>query len=163
MKNNITLFCILTSLIFLSINKIEAKNTNEELKSNHSFSTTILGLEYSYERIIADNWAIIGRIGAVPVGFNYTHVGLDVAANVGFGLSLESRKYFKNATSFVSFRMRANTVDGIQLSFTPAYGLRKSFGKLWFHELTAGVKIGQTAESPIFIGPHLQYRIGISF
>ena len=163
MKYLLSTTLLLISIIFLNSGKIEAKNTNEELKSNHSFSTTILGLEYSYERIIADNWAIIGRIGAVPVGFNYTDTGLDVAANVGFGLSLESRKYFKNATSFVSFRMRANTVDGIQLSFTPAYGLRKSFGKLWFHELTAGVKIGQTVESPIFIGPHLQYRIGISF
>lgn len=163
MKKLLSITLLLISIIFLNCGKIEAKNTNEELKSNHSFSTTILGLEYSYERIIADNWAFIGRIGAVPVGFNYTDIGLDVGANVGFGLSLESRKYFKNATSFVSFRMRANTVDGIQLSFTPAYGLRKSFGKLWFHELTAGVKIGQTAESPIFLGPHLQYRIGISF
>lgn len=125
MKKLLSITLLLISIIFLNSGNIEAKNTNKELKSNHSFSTTILGLEYSYERIIADNWAIIGRIGAVPVGFNYTHVGLDVGANVGFGLSLESRKYFKNATSFVSFRMRANTVDGIQLSFTPAYGLRK--------------------------------------
>ena len=40
-----------------------------KLQSNHSISTTLLGLEYSYEGRVADRWTLIGRAGLVPVGF----------------------------------------------------------------------------------------------
>ena len=153
---------ILVVCFCLSVTAFTAK-ASDGIKSNHSVSTTLLGLEYSYEAVLGENWSLIGRIGAVPVGFTHSSVGLDVGADVGVGLSMETRRYFKNAGSFVSFRMRANTEDGLQVSFTPAYGIRRSFGKIWFHELTAGVKVGQTFDSPLFLGPHLQYRIGISF
>lgn len=40
------------------------------LSSNHSVSTTIFGLEYSYEGKVADRWTLIGRAGLVPIGFS---------------------------------------------------------------------------------------------
>ena len=40
-----------------------------ELRSNHSVSTTLLGLEYSFEGRVADRWTLIGRAGLVPTAF----------------------------------------------------------------------------------------------
>ena len=53
--------------------------------------------------------------------------------------------------------------DGLEVSFTPAYGIRRSFGRLWFHEITFGPKIGITTEYGLFLAPHIQYRIGLAF
>ena len=40
-----------------------------KLRSNHSISTTLLGLEYSFEGRVADRWTLIGRAGLVPTDF----------------------------------------------------------------------------------------------
>lgn len=149
-----------------------------ELRSNHSVSMPLGGLEYSYEGRVADRWSLIGRIGLVPVGFaaasvpNYTEVQL----RSGIGVSFEARWYsniakraacgrstYNNSSDFVSMRLRANTGDGLEVSFTPAYGIRRTFGKLWFHEVTFGPKVGITTEYGLFLAPHIQYRIGLAF
>ena len=58
----------LIAAICLSVLAASAQN-------NHSISTTILGLEYSYEGFVSDNWSLIGRAGFVPVGFNFSSAG----------------------------------------------------------------------------------------
>lgn len=147
------------------------------LRSNHSVSTTIFGLEYSYEGRVADRWTLIGRAGLVPIGFSaYSEPHQSsIYGNMGIGLSFESRWYsniakraecgrstYNNSSDFVSMRLRANTGDGLEVSFTPAYGIRRTFGKLWFHEVTFGPKIGVDG-SGLFLAPHIQYRLGLAF
>ena len=59
------------------------------LQSNHSISTTLLGLEYSYEGRVADRWTLIGRAGVVPIGFNLYSFPSESGfnANLGIGAS----------------------------------------------------------------------------
>ena len=61
-------------------------------------------------------------------------------------------------------RIRANTgaPNGYEISFTPAYGIRRSFGRLWFHEITFGPKFGIDGVG-WFLAPHIQYRLGLAF
>lgn len=64
--------------------------------SNHSVSTTLLGLEYSYEGRVADRWTLIGRAGLVPLGFTlatYPGEGMIFSGTMGLGLSFEGRWY----------------------------------------------------------------------
>ena len=57
------------------------------LQSNHSISTTLLGLEYSYEGRVADRWTLIGRAGIVPLGFTlYTYPDVGVVFDGTMGL-----------------------------------------------------------------------------
>lgn len=149
-----------------------------ELRSNHSVSMPLGGIEYSYEGRVADRWSLIGRVGLVPIGFaassapDYSELQL----RSGLGLTFEARWYsniakraecgrstYNNSSDFVSMRLRANTGDGLEVSFTPAYGIRRSFGRLWFHEVTFGPKIGITTDYGLFLAPHIQYRIGLAF
>ena len=60
-------------------------------------------------------------------------------------------------------RLRANTGSGAEISFTPAFGWKGYFGRLWFHEVTFGPKIGITTEYGLFLAPPIQYRIGLAF
>lgn len=148
-----------------------------ELRSNHSISTTLLGLEYSFEGRVADRWTLIGRAGLVPTAFaiSSTPYASTFTGNMGLGLTFEARWYsniakraeygrstYNNSSDFVSMRLRANTSDGMEISFTPAYGIRRTFGRLWFHEITFGPKIG-IANDELFVAPHVQYRIGLAF
>lgn len=148
-----------------------------ELRSNHSISTTLLGLEYSFEGRVADRWTLIGRAGLVPTAFaiSSTPYASTFTGNMGLGLTFEARWYsniakraeygrstYNNSSDFVSMRLRANTSDGLEVSFTPAYGIRRTFGRLWFHEITFGPKIG-IANDELFVAPHVQYRIGLAF
>lgn len=129
-----------------------------DLRSNHSVSSTLLGLEYSYEGKVSDRWTLIGRAGLVPVGFYlYSTPGrTNFSGDLGFGLTFEGRWYsniakraaygrstYNNSSDFVSLRLRGTTsTDGIEVIFTPSYGIRRTFGRLWFHESTFGPKIG---------------------
>lgn len=146
------------------------------LRSNHSVSTTLLGLEYSFEGRVADRWTLIGRAGIVPTAFAVasTPYASSFSGNMGLGLTFEARWYsniakraecgrstYNNSSDFVSMRLRANSGDGLEVSFTPAYGIRRTFGKLWFHEITFGPKIGFAED--LFIAPHIQYRLGLAF
>lgn len=146
--------------------------------SNHSISTTLLGLEYSFEGRIADRWSLIGRAGLVPIGFALasTPGAFSASGQMGLGLTFEGRWYtsiarrasygrstYNNSSDFLMLRLRGNTGDGVEVSFTPAYGIRRSFGKYWMHEFTVGPKIGMTTNSGLFLSPHIQYRIGITF
>ena len=149
-----------------------------DLRSNHSVSTTLLGIEYSYEGKVADRWTLIGRVGIVPTGFIAMSVPEETffAGDMGLGLSFEGRWYsniakraqygrctYNNSSDFVSMRLRANTYDeGLEVSFTPAYGIRRTFGRLWFHEMTFGPKIGVN-DNGLFLAPHIQYRLGLAF
>ena len=148
-----------------------------ELRSNHSVSTTLLGLEYSFEGRVADRWTLIGRAGLVPTAFAVASqpYASTFAGQMGLGLSFEARWYsniakraeygrstYNNSSDFISMRLRANTGDGLEVSFTPAYGIRRTFGKLWFHEVTFGPKIGVDG-SGLFLAPHIQYRLGLAF
>lgn len=148
------------------------------LRSNNSVSTTIFGLEYSYEGKVADRWTLIGRAGLVPCNFSVSSSprSTSIYHELGLGLAFEGRYYsniakraecgrstYNNSSDFVSMRLRANTTArGLEVSFTPSYGLRRTFGKLWFHEATFGPKIGIDGRGP-FVSPHIQYRIGLSF
>lgn len=146
--------------------------------SNHSISSTILGLEYSYEGRIADRWSLIGRAGLVPVGFSAASAPGFASLNgeMGLGLTFEGRWYtsiarraaygrstYNNSSDFLMLRLRGNTGDGVEVSFTPAYGIRRSFGKYWMHEFTVGPKMGMTTNNGGFLSLHLQYRIGLTF
>ncbi len=148
------------------------------IRSNHSISTTLLGLEYSFEGRIADKWSLIGRAGLVPVGFGIaaTPGSFSASGSMGIGLTFEGRWYtsiarraaygrstYNNSSDFLMLRLRGNTGDGVEVSFTPAYGIRRSFGKYWMHEFTVGPKIGITTDSGLFLSPHIQYRIGLTF
>lgn len=149
-----------------------------ELRSNHSVSMPLGGIEYSYEGRVADRWSLIGRVGLVPIGFAASSVPdySELQLRSGLGLTFEARWYsniakraecgrstYNNSSDFVSMRLRANTGDGLEVSFTPAYGIRRSFGRLWFHEVTFGPKIGITTDYGLFLAPHIQYRIGLAF
>lgn len=149
-----------------------------DLRSNHSVSSTLLGIEYSYEGKVSDRWTLIGRAGLVPVGFYlYSTPGrTNFSGDLGFGLTFEGRWYsniakraeygrstYNNSSDFVSLRLRGTTsTDGIEVSFTPSYGIRRAFSKLWFHEVTFGPKIGINDDG-MFFQPHIQYRIGLAF
>jgi hypothetical protein len=149
------------------------------LQSNHSISTTLLGLEYSYEGRVADRWTLIGRAGIVPLGFTlytYPDVGVVFDGTMGLGLSFEGRWYssiarrvklnrstYNNSSDFISMRLRASTTpDGADISFTPSYGFRRAIGKHWVQEFTLGPKIGVGSDE-YYILPHVQYRIGFVF
>lgn len=149
-----------------------------KLRSNHSVSLPLGGIEYSYEGCVADRWSLIGRVGLVPVGFAASSAPSysEIYFLSGLGVTFEARWYsniakraecgrstYNNSSDFVSMRLRANTSDGLEVSFTPAYGIRRSFGRLWFHEITFGPKIGVSADSGLFLAPHIQYRIGLAF
>ncbi len=169
----------------------DVTNYTYDVRSNRSFSTTLLGLEYSDEIKVAQRWTIIWRTGLVPTSFSLASQPGQTTfqGNMGLGLSLESRWYsniakraaygrctYNNSSDFVSMRVRANSmirlngklVNGWEVSFTPAYGIRRSFGRMWFHEFTIGPKIGMIRErttynTQVFLAPHAQYRIGIAF
>lgn len=149
------------------------------VRSSHSVSTTIFGLEYSYEGKVADRWTLLGRVGLVPTAFVVTSEPrlTAISGSMGVGLSFESRWYsniakraaygrstYNNSSDFISMRLRANTgaPNGYEISFTPAYGIRRSFGRLWFHEITFGPKVGIDGTG-WFVAPHIQYRLGLAF
>lgn len=148
------------------------------LQSNHSITTTLLGLEYSFEGRIADRWTLIGRAGLVPTGFNvYSYPdAAGFEGNMGLGASFEARYYssikrrtergkstYLNSSDFISIRLRANTYDGgPEVSITPAYGFRRALGKHWVQEFTLGFRMGVNNDSGFF-APHAQYRIGFVF
>lgn len=183
-----TLFTLMTILACLLTAEAKEKPIEERPQdvitgtyrvcSNHSVSTTLLGLEYSFEGRIADRWSLIGRAGLVPVGFSLESVPGSFSASglMGLGLTFEGRWYtsiarraaygrstYNNSSDFLMLRLRGNTGDGVEVSFTPAYGIRRSFGKYWMHEFTVGPKIGMTTDRGLFLSPHIQYRIGITF
>ena len=149
-----------------------------KLQSNHSISTTLLGLEYSYEGRVADRWTLIGRAGLVPVDFTLYSYPYEsgFSASLGVGASFEGRYYssikrrtemgrstYNNSSDFISLRLRANTgVDGPEISITPAYGFRRAIGKHWVQEFTLGLRLGVYADD-YFFAPHAQYRIGFVF
>ena len=149
-----------------------------KLQSNHSISTTLLGLEYSYEGCVADRWTLIGSAGLVPVDFTLYSYPYEsgFSASVGVGASFEGRYYssikrrtemgrstYNNSSDFISLRLRANTgVDGPEISITPAYGFRRAIGKHWVQEFTLGLRLGVYADD-YFFAPHAQYRIGFVF
>ena len=146
------------------------------IRSNHSVSTTLLGLEYSYEGKVADRWTLIGRAGLVPAGFAVasTPQTTSFTGMMNIGLSFESRWYsniakraecgrrtYNNSSDFISMRLRASAFHTLEVSFTPAYGIRRSFGKLWFQEFTVGPKI--VYNGGLYFAPHVQYRLGLAF
>lgn len=148
------------------------------LQSNHSITTTLLGLEYSFEGVVADRWTLIGRAGLVPTGFDVYSYPESTGFNgyMGFGASFEARYYssikrrtqmgkdtYNNSSDFISLRLRANTLDdGPEVSITPAYGFRRAIGKHWVQEFTLGFRLGIT-DGGGFFAPHAQYRIGFVF
>lgn len=149
-----------------------------KLQSNHSITTTLLGLEYSYEGRIADRWTLIGRVGLVPTGFAlecYPQL-TGFEGYMGIGGSFEARYYssikrrtergkstYLNSSDFISLRLRANTYDGgPEVSITPAYGFRRAIGKHWVQEFTLGFRVGVNEDGGFF-APHAQYRIGFVF
>lgn len=147
------------------------------LQSNHSITTTLLGLEYSFEGRVADRWTLIGRAGLVPYYFmlytNSFESGFN--GNMGIGGSFEARYYssikrrtemgkstYLNSSDFISIRLRANTANGTEVSLTPAYGFRRAMGKHWVQEFTLGIRFGIMSDD-YFFAPHAQYRIGFVF
>ena len=147
------------------------------LQSNHSITTTLLGLEYSFEGRVADRWSLIGRAGLVPYDFNLYSTSFESGFNgkMGIGGSFEARSYssikrrtemgkstYLNSSDFISIRLRANTAYGTEVSLTPAYGFRRAIGKHWIQEFTLGIRFG-IMNDEYFFAPHAQYRIGFVF
>lgn len=149
-----------------------------KLRSNHSITTTLLGLEYSFEGVVSDRWTLIGRAGLVPTGFALycSPDATGFKGYMGLGASFEARYYssikrrtnwgkdtYNNSSDFISLRLRANTYDGgPEVSITPAYGFRRAIGKHWVQEFTLGFRLGVNSDSGFF-APHAQYRIGFVF
>lgn len=173
----------LTIIFFLAAVSIYARDYSHpvgyyKLQSNHSITTTLLGLEYSFEGVVADRWTLIGRAGLVPTGFA-AYCSPDATGfegYMGLGASFEARYYssikrrtemgkdtYNNSSDFISIRLRANTYDdGPEVSITPAYGFRRAIGKHWVQEFTLGFRLGVNSDSGFF-APHAQYRIGFVF
>ena len=148
--------------------------------SNHSFSLAFLETEYSYEQALGGNFSLIGRIGLVP-GNEQTLV-IDYQTftyhfTVMPGITVEPRYYTSlgrreklgrttenNASDFVSI---AGIVMGpdlgldgtVYVTFVPQYGIRRTWGKHWYCEGSAGVALGERNKA-FFYRPHLQFRVG---
>lgn len=173
----------ITLLSCLSVSLLSARDYSEpvgyyRLQSNHSITTTLLGLEYSFEGRVADRWTLIGRAGLVPTGFSLyssSYAGAGFHGTMGLGVSFEGRWYssiarrvskgrstFNNSSDFISMRLRADTSGGLNVSFTPAYGFRRAIGKHWVQEFTLGPRVG-ICNDEYYILPHVQYRIGFVF
>lgn len=90
----------LTIIFFLAAVSIYARDYSHpvgyyRLQSNHSITTTLLGLEYSFEGVVADRWTLIGRAGLVPTGFA-AYCSPDATGfegYMGLGASFEARYY----------------------------------------------------------------------
>lgn len=149
--------------------------------SNHSLSVQLLGVEYSFEGALASNFTIVARAGLVPTGIDlssslsgvsYVHFG------VAAGLTLEPRIYtsfdrrarlgrstYMNSSDFVAFRTQCLWAgeEGLALALTPLYGIRRTTGDHWAHELTFGPRLTYFGEGDSAISPHLQYRLVYMF
>lgn len=106
------------------------------------------------------------------------------------GVSIEPRYYtnfvrrtrlgkstYRNTGDFVSVKVQGSlggsfllgsNEDGslsfsspVDVSVTPMYGIRRMWGRLWFGEFSAGVRVGW--QSLFYVSPYLQCRIGLSF
>lgn len=148
--------------------------------SNHSLSIQLLGLEYSFEGAVASNFTIIARAGIVPTGIDLStslsgisHVHFGVAG----GLTLEPRIYtsfdrrtrlgrstYMNSSDFVAFRTQCLWAggEGLALVLTPLYGMRRTTGDHWAHELSFGPRLSYIEGDPV-LSPHLQYRLVYMF
>ena len=151
--------------------------------SGHSVVLSIFGLEYSYEQPLGGYWSIIGRAG-LPSALTDCSVSYDLSSNnksysfnwsPSLGVTVEPRYYtsmrrrfdkgrktVNNSSDFVSLQLKAYNPamdDGIQLSATAAYGIRRG-GEHWFREYTGGV-----AFHTIYGGvlPHLGFKFGYRF
>ncbi len=155
----------------------DAQKRERNVSSNHSISAQLIGLEYSYEQCLGGNWSLIGRAGLAPVGaeLNYDLESASYNVNLLPTVTLEPRIYtsmrrriemgrdtYNNAADFVSFRSQVFlTGDGVNLGFTPMYGIRRSSGIHWMHEFTFGARVNIGEYNGLT--PHLQYRIGFVF
>lgn len=167
---------VLMAAIFASDNA-SAQKREKTVWSNHSISMQLVGLEYSYEQALGGNWSLIGRVGVSPVGLDlyYDMEEASISVKMLPEVTIEPRIYtsmrrriemgrdtYNNAADFVSLRSQVfMTGDGINLGFTPMYGIRRSSGNHWMHEFTFGARVNIGEYSGLT--PHLQYRIGFVF
>lgn len=152
---------------------LSAQQKEKLIVSNHSFSAQVIGLQYSYEQRLGGSFSLIGRLGMVPNGFYlYNDPGeFSFSASCTPAVTLEPRFYtnvkrrinkgkstYKNAADFVSIKVDYLLEE--DLLITPMYGIRRTFGKHWFGEFSAGAKLSAAYES---ILPYAQYRFGFVF
>lgn len=76
-------------------------------------------------------------------------------------ISRLGKSTFKNSADFVAIKIQGSMPDGLDVSLTPMYGIRRVWGKHWFGEFTAGGRIGMC--NGLYIVPYLQYRFGFVF
>ena len=149
--------------------------------SNHSLSAQLLGLEYSFEGALGSNFTVIARAGLVPTGVSLTST-LEGLSGLHFsmagGLTLEPRIYtnferrartgrstYMNSADFVAFRTQCLWAGGedLALVFTPLYGIRRTTGDHWAHEVTIGPRLAWIGDGDPSLSPHLQYRLVFMF
>ena len=135
----------------------ECKIYHYEKDFNHHFSSVLLSWTVGFAASSVPELSTIQLVSGIGATFEARWYS-NIAKRAECG-----RSTYNNSSDFVSMRLRANTGDGLEVSFTPAYGIRRSFGRLWFHEITFGPKIGMTTEYGLFLAPHIQYRIGLAF
>ncbi len=154
-----------------------AQETSENVDavSTHSFSLQVGGFDYAYEQKLGGDFSMAFRVGLIPdeISINSAPGGQSLVFASPVGLMVEPRYYtnfnrrvrlgkttFKNSADFVALKIGAGLSDGLQLTATPMYGIRRVWGKHWFGEFTSGLKINMVYPS---VGLHLQYRIGFVF
>lgn len=172
---NVQVMLLTTVSLFSSISLSAMLFNNEEgaVKSYHSLSVTVLGVEYGYEQALADYWSVLGRVGMNSYSFDYrsSFTGFTVKTNVDAVVTLEPRYYtsmgrrvrlgrttHNNSSDYISVRAQY-LIGENKFTITPLYGIRRSETRHWFHEFAFGPRwtIGQGI-SPSFI-----YRLGYLF
>lgn len=143
--------------------------------SNHSVSVQIIGAEYAYEQSFGGNFTLIGRAGLMPVGLDYYKdaVNFNASFTSALGVTLEPRFYtsmqrrmmmgrpsYNNASDFVGLKTSILFYDDTDLTLTPVYGIRRSYGKHWFGEFTGGAQFSLVEGG---LTPHDQIRFGFVF
>lgn len=176
MKNPfITLIIAFAALLFTTDSYAQRIARHNGAVSNHSVSVQIIGAEYAYEQSFGGNFTLIGRAGLMPVGLDYYKdaVNFNASFSSAFGVTLEPRFYtsmqrrammrrpsYNNASDFVGLKTSLLFYDDNDVTLTPVYGIRRSYGRHWFGELTGGAQFSLVRGG---LTPHAQIRFGFVF
>lgn len=167
-----------------------ARDYTEEgmVRSGHSVSAAVLGLEYSYEQHLGGYWSMIFRAGLSPQLYaiqtktdtrtissgSYSSTTSKRNTTLYFlplpGLTIEPRYYLnigqrllrgkKTVNNSADFiAIKCNFNIGLHASIVPVYGFRRG-GNHWFREYTIGCGYHTLGNTVL---PHANFRIGYTF
>ena len=151
--------------------------TFEPVRSNHSISVSNLGLEYAYEQRLGGNFSLVARTGgAVTANAFYQDLAsFNLNLLFAYSISVEPRIYtslgrraslgkstHNNSSDFASAKFAFYYAGSeVGLSFTPMYGIRRAWGRHWFHEFSVGPTLSYI--DGFSFTPHIQYRLAFVF